>query len=309
METNRPQAPLWATINVTTYCNLNCSYCFFQPRTYEHMPYDDFVQVVDLLHNEHLFSLTISGGEPFLHPQIEKILKYAHNSFEHISVLSNGSCFKEEHFKCIREIIKAKNIFQLQVSIDSIEPNTNNSTRGLTNSVLKNLEILNNLGVSLTIAIVLSSKNISQTINTIKSLKHITNHFHIMPFKPVPYLAGKDSYLKPDLNDLSILWDSIAGLRENYDLRIKIPNDECSSNEYSATGSPCAAGFTQFVIDPNLNVRACSKCIHAIVGNMKRDSVEGIWNGKELAHIYNQSIPYCKISSEWDKKSKELKMC
>lgn len=300
MTSKRPGSPLWATVNITGVCNLECEYCFFQPRKYEHMTMTNFRKVIEILKAQKSFFLTLSGGEPFLHPQINDILEYAHDEFEHVTVLSNGTCIREENVDCMKEIIREKGYFPMQVSLDSIDSDTNDKTRGMANRVMKNLEILRDAGVSLTIAIVVSSQNIEQVVKTIVASKHLTNHFHIMPFKPVPFLDQGDQYLHAEAKDMQRIWRILGNIRDTHDLQIRLPTDECNLDPYSATGAPCVAGFTQIVIDPNLDVRACSRCTHAIVGNLGDESMESIWHGPKLAHIYKRDIPYCHVSSEWD---------
>ncbi len=299
MTLKRPDGPLWATVNITGVCNLECEYCYFQPRKHEHMTMDNFRRVVEILQEQKLFFLTISGGEPFMHPQINDILTHAHNEFEHATVLSNGTCIKKRNVDCMKKIIRDKGCFPMQVSLDAIDPVTNNQTRGMANKVIKNLEILKNAGVSLTIAIVVSTMNIEQVVTTILRLKHFTRHFHIMPLKPVPYLENGDRYLCTETEDIRKIWKTLESKRDTHDLHIRLPTDECSPDEYSATGAPCVAGFTQVVIDPDLDVRACSRCTHAIVGNLEKESMDSIWNGSRMAHIYNSNVPYCHLQSEW----------
>ena len=296
---NRPSSPLWATVNVTGKCNLACEYCFFQPRKHEHMPLSSFRQVVEILRAHRLFFLTLSGGEPFVHPRINDILEYAHDAFEHTTVLSNGSVIRKRHLDCIRGIIDSKGFFPMQVSLDAVDCDVNDKTRGMTAKVTENLAMLSDLGVSLTIAIVVSSQNIAQVVRSIIRLKHLTRHFHLMPFKPVPYLDHADNYLHASVNDMSTIWHRLRDLRDEHELRIRLPSDECDAAGYSATGAPCVAGFTQLVIDPDLDVRACSRCTHAIVGNLGVESLEEIWNGPRLARIYHSDRPYCHIPSEW----------
>ncbi|HLP45488.1 MAG TPA: radical SAM protein [Candidatus Kapabacteria bacterium] len=300
MPLNRPGAPLWATVNITGVCNLECKYCYFQPRKYDHMTIANFKKVVEILKSQKLFFLTISGGEPFLHPQINDILKYAHDEFEYATVLSNGTNIKKENVDCMKEIIKKKGFFPMQVSLDAIDPDTNNKTRGLASKVIKNLEILSEAGVSLTIAIVVTSQNIEQVVKTVIASKHLTNHFHIMPFKLVPFLELEDRYLRSQQPDMQKIWQLLQDARDKHKLEITLPIDDCDTTKYSATGAPCVAGFTQVVIDPDLDVRACSRCTHAVVGNLGQESIESIWNGPRLAYIYNRDVPYCYLKSEWE---------
>ncbi len=300
MSINRPRGPLWATVNITGVCNLECKYCFFQPRKHEHMTLTNFRKVVEILKGQELFFLTLSGGEPFTHPQINEILTYAHNEFEHVTVLSNGTTIKQVHIHSMKEIIKKKGFFPIQISLDAIDPETNDKTRGMAHKVLRNMEALKDAGVSLTIAIVVSTQNIDQVVQTILRSKHLTRHFHLMPFKSVPYLEQEDNYLHTELTDIQEIWEKLANVRDTHDLQIRLPTDECNLKEFSATGAPCVAGFTQLVIDPDMDVRACSRCTHAIVGNLEEESMSSIWHGSKIANIYKRDIPFCQESSEWE---------
>ena len=299
MTLNRPSSPLWATVNVTGVCNLACEYCFFQPRRHEHMTMANFRKVVQALKEQQLFFMTLSGGEPFLHPHITEILELGHEVFEHTTILSNGTCITPAHLKCMMSIIRKKGYFPLQVSLDAIDPAQNDKTRGMADKVMKNLEVLRDAGVSLTIAIVVSSQNLEQVTKTIVATKHLTHHFHIMPFKSVPFLQQQDRYLRAEPVDMQRIWERLAALRDAHDLHIRLPTDECKADSYSATGAPCVAGFTQVVIDPNLDVRACSRCTHAVVGNLEDETLGEIWHGPALARIYQQKLPFCHLPAEW----------
>lgn len=299
MDANRPRSPLWATVNVTGRCNLSCSYCFFQPRKHEHMPLPSFRKVARMLREQDVFFLTLSGGEPFVHPGIVEILDVAHRQFEYVTVLSNGSVIFEDHLACVREIVGAKGAFPIQVSLDAVDPETNDLTRGRGRKVKDNLEALRDAGASITIAIVVTSQNIDHVVRTIVESRHLTRHFHVMPFKPVPFLDEADDYLGVDPREMNALWDRLGRLREEHGLLINLPADECQGGSFAATGAPCVAGFTQLVIDPDLDVRACSRCTHAVVGNLDEHSLDSVWNGPELAHVYQRDVPYCRVPSEW----------
>lgn len=297
---NRPSSPLWVTVNVTSACNLSCRYCFNQPRSHEHMPLEDFQTLLGILKQAQIFLLTLSGGEPFLHPDIDQILRLVHSKFDHATVLSNGTRITRKNLETIREIIEQKGYFPVQVSLDAKDPLTNELTRGKTENVLKNLEALREAGASITIAIVVSSQNIDHIIDSVLELKDITRHFHVMPIKRVPFLEGADQYLSVDRMRMSDFWKALSELRDAHDLMLRTPHDDCFHAKTCASGAPCMAGFTQVVVDPNLNVRACDRCIHAVVGNLKQEKMSQIWNGPRLAHVYQREVPLCESSEEWD---------
>ena len=291
---NRPRAPLLVTVNVTGFCNLQCSYCYFQPRGMLHMPLDDFRKTLTALRRNEIFLLTLSGGEPFLHPQINEILQEAHDTFEHVSILSNGTAIDDRHLAVIGRIADAKGFFPIQVSVDSIEAEINDCTRGNTPLVLKNLVKLKEHGATLTVAIVISALNVDRLDETIGALVDVTQHFHVMPIKPVPYLKGEDAHLQVPLERMNQAWEELIRLRTKYGVRVRTPVDDlCTRVDTSATGAPCMAGFTKLAIDPNLDVRPCDKCVTTVVGNLNDQTLEEIWNGDSLARVYDREVSFC----------------
>lgn len=291
---NRPRAPLLVTVNVTGACNLRCRYCYFQPRAQTHMAMDDYTKALAVLRENEIFLLTLSGGEAFLHPEIDTLLELAHETFEEVSVLTNGTVLQDSHFRTIGRIVVRKGLFPIQVSLDSTDARINDSTRGRTATVLENLKRLKDVGASVTVAIVLSAQNIDGIEETIASLVDITRHFHVMPVKPVAFLRGEDAHLRVAPERMRQAWEELIGLRAKYGVHVRTPIDElCDRVETSAVGAPCMAGFSKLTIDPNLDVRPCDKCVSAVVGNLREESLAEIWNGARLANIYRRRVSYC----------------
>lgn len=110
--------PLLAQVVVTRRCNIACGYC---------NEYDDFsppVPTAELLARvEHLArlgtaSITFTGGEPLLHPDLDKIIRFARDKGMIVTMITNG-------FKLSREWIDRLNAARLQgmqISIDNLEP-------------------------------------------------------------------------------------------------------------------------------------------------------------------------------------------
>lgn len=58
-------------------------------------------QIIDEI-KEEKSSITISGGEPTLHPDIAEIIKYAQDVGVYVTLLSNGENFANKVFlKCL----------------------------------------------------------------------------------------------------------------------------------------------------------------------------------------------------------------
>lgn len=87
------------TFMITTYCSLKCKYCVAYMNSYPegermHVPIEQIESDIDAIFDNvnGVGSVTIQGGEPFLHPQIEKIIKkiLEKKNIGIISVATNG---------------------------------------------------------------------------------------------------------------------------------------------------------------------------------------------------------------------------
>lgn len=113
--------PLVATYHVTSYCNLNCTYCedFGLDRN-RHMrrallPLPQAKHVVRVLRTG-VENLILTGGETLLHPGIEDLVAYAARlRFRSISLITNGVLLPE------RERV-LPHLSRLVISLDSLDP-------------------------------------------------------------------------------------------------------------------------------------------------------------------------------------------
>lgn len=290
---NRPISPLYATINVTGICNLQCRYCFFQPRAMEVMKWEDFKRALYELSSNKVFLLNLSGGEPFTHPEIGRFLLFAHAEFDHVVLLSNGTILSLEHINVIKEIINMKGIFPIQVSLDSIYPQINSITRGYTTKVIENIKVLSKINAQVSIAMVISKFNISKILESITFLSKYTKYFHLMPFQPVKALGRKDAEFEVVGDELESFWKDMMRLKKKLDLMVDIPVDEEAQESGCAFGAPCQAVFSHIVIDPDLTVRPCDRLTEISLGNLSTKSLKAIWNNEASKEVLNQSVPLC----------------
>jgi len=76
-------------INITDRCNKSCEYCYVD-RHNQDMALSDFKEIVDKCVKAKVFQITLGGGEPFLHPQIHEMVRYAAERIN-VCTTSNGS--------------------------------------------------------------------------------------------------------------------------------------------------------------------------------------------------------------------------
>ena len=62
--------PIWAQLNITWKCNLDCSYCTEYDNSKGHVPYDVLLHRIDKCKELGTLHTDLIGGEPLLHPQV-----------------------------------------------------------------------------------------------------------------------------------------------------------------------------------------------------------------------------------------------
>ncbi len=77
-------------LDILRMCNARCSYCFNRSKT-EVKPLALLEEELELLLKaRNLHTLTISGGEPLLHPEILEVVRLGVRKNLHVSIMSNG---------------------------------------------------------------------------------------------------------------------------------------------------------------------------------------------------------------------------
>lgn len=89
-------------ISITDYCNLGCFFCSnegmcYTQRNYSHIDINKFKTFINLLKQTGLKYVSITGGEPTSHPNIDEILTFlTQQSLETIFLHTNGILLNEQ---------------------------------------------------------------------------------------------------------------------------------------------------------------------------------------------------------------------
>lgn len=100
----RLEAPLIVMLEVTRQCNLTCGHCYIsagEPRENE-MDTETIYKVLDELKKLKVFTIFITGGEPFLRSDITDIINYAEKCNFTIQIVTNGTLLTDTVLSQIR---------------------------------------------------------------------------------------------------------------------------------------------------------------------------------------------------------------
>jgi MoaA/NifB/PqqE/SkfB family radical SAM enzyme len=110
--------PVLAHIIPMRRCNLACSYCNEYDNFSAPVPLEVMQARLDKLADLKTSVITISGGEPMMHPQLEKIIRHVRDRGMIAGLISNGYYMKPERIKRLNDA----GLEYLQISIDNVEP-------------------------------------------------------------------------------------------------------------------------------------------------------------------------------------------
>jgi MoaA/NifB/PqqE/SkfB family radical SAM enzyme len=99
-------------------CNLSCAYCNEYDDVSKPVPLDEMFRRIDHLARLGTSIVTISGGEPLLHPDLDQIIGRIRHHGRMAGMITNGYLLMPER---IQRLNKA-GLDHLQISIDNVQP-------------------------------------------------------------------------------------------------------------------------------------------------------------------------------------------
>src|SRR5579871_6673300 len=110
--------PILVQIVPIRRCNLDCSYCNEYDRTSAPVPLETMLARIDRLADLGATIITLSGGEPTLHPDLDAIIRRIRQRGAIATLITNGLLLTPDR---IRSLNRA-GLDYLQISIDNVVP-------------------------------------------------------------------------------------------------------------------------------------------------------------------------------------------
>ncbi len=217
------------TFPATKLCNFKCMYCGFGGETTasekDCVSLDMIKEYVEIATKLGITKIRISGGEPFLHPQIDEILKYLSETGLYVLVNTNGS-----------QIIKNKSVIDalntnvmFAVSFDTLKEDVLKDISNVKchSDIINGIKYLNAHGNLLRLNMVYSQKNKTEVFEIIKFCQELGCDLKILDIVSVP---------APFSQERQNFYSEVNSLEKEFLDRC----DEVYSHEYSRRfGTPC----------------------------------------------------------------------
>lgn len=113
------------TLAVTNRCMYRCWHCYNADRSQQDVPLAVLQEIVRQLQSRHVVSVTLTGGEPLLRPDLEEVVR-TFGGRTHLTLNTTGKGLTPAR----AQAIKAAGLFALGVSLDSEDPAEHDHLRG-----------------------------------------------------------------------------------------------------------------------------------------------------------------------------------
>jgi len=166
-------------IQVVRHCNHFCGFCSNPSSPYHHT-FSSMTALVDDLVERGYFGVVLTGGEPTLHPELPRIVRYASEAGLHVRMITNGWRLGDEGLA--RELAEA-GLSLVHVSIYSVRPEIEARLRGVEHTLPKAhaaLASAGRFGITVNVNCVINRMNADHLDENVKVL--VEQHPHVRHF-------------------------------------------------------------------------------------------------------------------------------
>ncbi len=289
-EENPGEFPLSLNIEITTKCNLACTFCYHRELTAEqkiHMKFDLFKKIIDEAKIYKLPSVNLNGlGEPITHPKLVDMIRYCKDSnIEDIMFHTNGTVMTE---KFAKKIIEA-GLTQIIFSLDTTDKKTYEEMRiganfeEVNENVEKFIKVRNQMGSKLPIVktvMVLTDKTVHHAPDFKKKWQEKSDS---IAAQDLVYSFEDEENYEKNVED-NTMSSSMKGLNwksgENSYYKIdrkQIIEMEKNTNEFFR----CAYLYQSLKIHPDGFIDPCTPRNAPTIGHVD-NSIKDAWNNDKL---------------------------
>lgn len=289
-------APLNVALEITNRCNLACIHCANRANE---VPQDELTTAeVKRLFDEwaalHVFAVTITGGEPFVRPDMVELLQYLDHLGLRSIVLTNGLLITPEILKAIPESVG------LQLSIDGLGDQYEYVRgRGTFARLLRTVELLEGERRPVGATLVFTKKNSRHALEVMKFCLERGIRLKMDPLLPLGRALDSWDDLVPGKEDAELFVAArkykIDTYKQNYAERF--PNGRPFNvldlpEIFGALFLGCEGGRTDLWVRYDGRVYPCANLSAAgefMVGNIRESTCADIWNHSPLLRQFRET--------------------
>lgn len=287
--------PEVVSLILTDRCNLRCNYCYgnYEPILNSFLPIIRAKELIEQLKNVGVRVLELTGGEPLTHPNFTEILELACESFDYISIMTNGSLFRKELYDVISRYNKKIGV---RISVDGMTDTTNDlirQVRGTKKRTFEAIERLKNLDINVGITYMMLYENRLELDDFCAYMKKLGIKTLMIS---APEDIGRGNYQTfPDgkgISDRSSKYyremvEIYTNISRKYSDLMRFSNEKHINPNLHLLPN-CGAGWKNVSIFHNGDVQACQLVTNTVkLGNFFHQSVKSIFMNNEIVEFFN----------------------
>jgi radical SAM protein with 4Fe4S-binding SPASM domain len=294
-------------IEVSSRCNERCIHCYI-PNAKKNSGTDIelslILRVLDEAKEMGTLQLTLSGGELFMHKDIEAILRHARINDFSISILSNLTLLTDKHIKLLKEI----NPSLVQVSLYSMKEEEHDAITLVKGSFNKTKNAIERL-VSADIPVQISCPVMKLNRKSYKDVLVYANNLRTKAYTDFIMMAQADLNTNNLAQRISLVETEELlkdMLQFDHDYLDSTLQQEPKSKDIEKFKSMpvCGVGVDNICLTANGDYYPCAGWQGMVLGNAYKQSLKDIWGTsaelKKLRTITNGSFPDCVVCEARD---------
>ena len=283
---------------ITTTCNHRCVFCYNQhqvfdaQKNHEFISFEKYRKIIDILDEMKVKNVILTGGEPFLHPEIKNFIDYVKSKKLNVSINTNGTLLTPE----INNFLSGKNI-RLLVSMHA----TNGLFEKLVGAntfekVIKNItNARKDYDLQISLQFVPLKDNYKHLYEVAELGKELGCYVQVGRYIDPVGINTTIYSMGLTIDEYHALFNTIIEIKEELKTSIGLGNGIplCLLNEKSISNDMlnlfnrcgCSLGKAIWAINPKGEIRGCPN-LENIIGNILTDSLEKI--SDEMNNRYNR---------------------
>ncbi len=248
-------------VEITSVCNLRCVMCFQADKTFSakskghmgFMKFDLFKKIIDEVEGNVEAVTFASRGEPTLHPELDRFLKYCNNKFLGLKLNTNATLLDEEKINTLL----SSDLQYLVLSID--EKNKKNYEKIRVNAdfdkIMKNLNLL----------------------KTIREKKYKNTKLKIR-------VSGVKINKQQDINDMNNFYKEFS---DEVALVNYVPWESTYDNPINEIKETCSELYRRMFLWWDGKVNPCDYDYKSTLSkwNINNETISSVWNSKYYNNI------------------------
>ncbi|MHB0971493.1 MAG: radical SAM protein [Thermoanaerobaculia bacterium] len=258
--------PLAAHLELTYYCNWRCVFCY-NPRHFdpERLSLNDWIPVLDDLRQLGTISLTLTGGEPLMHPEFFGIATAARRRAFAVRIFTNGTLIDDCAADAIAELFPSA----VEMSLHGATAETHEKATLKPGSFARMFEAVERLRTR-SVRLYLKSPVTSINEHEIDQMIALANS-HGLPLRFDATITPRD-----DGSRAPLAYTASLKTRRNL-LRMGLETGSVVTGERKQGDVNCGLGRTTLAIDPGGNVYPCIQWRHQALGNVRKIRLARLW--------------------------------